>query len=121
MGRIDENGYVYLLDRLNDMIISGGENVYASEVEAALHTHPGVYEAAVIGVPNTRLGEALLAVVVSVPGTELTDEMLISHCRPLIGGYKIPRQYAFIDALPKSALGKILKAKLRELYRSDIS
>ncbi len=121
MGRIDEDGYVYLLDRLNDMIISGGENVYASEVEAALHTHPGVYEAAVIGVPDTRLGEALFAVVVPVPDTELTDEMLISHCRPLIGGYKIPRQYAFIDALPKSALGKILKTKLRELYRSDRS
>ena len=116
MASIDEDGYVYLLDRLKDMIISGGENVYASEVEAALHRHPGVHEATVIGVPDDRLGEALVAVIVPAPGAKLDADELIAHCRLLIGGYKIPRRYAFVDALPKSALGKILKHELRATY-----
>ena len=120
MARIDEKGYVYLLDRLKDLVITGGENVYSSEVEAALHRHPSVSEAAVIGLPDDKLGEALFAVIVLRPDAEapakITDEDLITHCRDLIGGYKIPRQYAFTDALPKSALGKVLKTDLREQY-----
>jgi long-chain acyl-CoA synthetase len=116
MARIDEGGYVYLLDRLKDLVITGGENVYSSEVEAALHRHPAVSEAAIIGLPDDKLGEALFAVIVLRPDTEASEDELISHCRELIGGYKIPRQYAFVEALPKSALGKVLKAELREQY-----
>jgi acyl-CoA synthetase (AMP-forming)/AMP-acid ligase II len=116
MARIDGDGYVYLLDRKKDMVISGGENVYSSEVEAALHRHPSVAEAAVIGLADARLGEALFAVIVLNEGSDVTEEELIDHCRDLIGGYKIPRRYAFVGALPKSALGKVLKADLRNQY-----
>ncbi len=116
MARIDEQGFVYLLDRLKDLVITGGENVYSSEVEAALHRHPAVSEAAIIGIPDEKLGEALFAVIVLRPEEEVSDEDLIAHCRDLIGGYKIPRQYAFVEALPKSALGKVLKAELRAAY-----
>ena len=116
MARIDPDGYVYLLDRLKDMVITGGENVYSSEVEAALNQHPSVSEASVIGIPDEKLGEALFAVVVLHEGKNADEAELIKHCRPLIGGYKIPRQYAFADALPKSALGKPLKGELRKKY-----
>ena len=117
IARIDEEGYVYLLDRLKDLVITGGENVYTSEVEAALHSHPGVSEAAVIGVPDDRMGEALFAVIVPRLQTSLTEDQMIAHCRALIGGYKIPRRYAFVDKLPKSAMGKVLKSDLRVRYR----
>lgn len=117
VARIDRDGFVYLLDRLKDLVITGGENVYTSEIEAALHRHPDVSEAAVIGVPDERMGEALLAVIVARPGTTPTESDLIDHCRPLIGGYKIPRRYRFVDALPKSALGKVLKSDLRDAHR----
>jgi len=116
IARIDEQGYVYLLDRAKDMVISGGMNVYSSEVEAVLHTCPGVHEAAVIGVPDDRLGEALFAVIVAAPGASLDEATIIEHCRSRIGGYKIPRRMAFMDAMPKSAMGKILKTELRALY-----
>ena len=116
LARIDGEGYVYLLDRLKDLIITGGENIYSSEVEAALHRHPQVSEAAIIGVPDEKLGEALFGIIVLRPDAEVTEEELIAHCRELIGGYKIPRRYAFVDALPKSALGKVLKAELRAEY-----
>ena len=116
IARIDEDGYVYLLDRLKDMIITGGENVYSAEVEAALSEHPSVSEAAVIGLPDDKLGEALFGVIVLHAGKKVGENELIEHCRPLIGGYKIPRQYAFVGTLPKSALGKPLKGELREQY-----
>ena len=115
---IDNEGYVYLLDRVKDMVITGGENVYSSEVEAALHQHPAVSEAAVIGVPDDKLGEALFAVIVLRDDMAVDDEELIEHCRPFIGGYKIPRKYVFVEALPKSALGKPLKGELRKTYGS---
>src|SRR5690606_11877399 len=98
------------------MIITGGENVYSSEVEAVLYQHPKVHECAVVGVPDERYGEALLAAVVVAPGQTLTQEELIEHCRGKIGGYKSPRRVAFLDALPKSAMGKILKTELRRTY-----
>ena len=116
IGYRDEYGYFYIVDRKKDMIITGGENVYSSEVEAALHRHTSVSEAAVIGVADDRLGESLFAVIVLRPDAEATPEELISHCRSLIGGFKIPRRYAFVDTLPKSALGKVLKAELRSQY-----
>ena len=116
IARMDEDGYVFLLDRSKDMVITGGENVYTSEVEAALYKHPEIHECAVVGVPDETYGEALLAVVVAVPGKTLSDDVLIAHCRDLIGGYKIPRRYVYLDELPKSAMNKILKHELRATY-----
>ena len=116
MGRLDENGYLYLLDRKRDIVITGGENVYTREVEEVLGQHPGVREVSVVGVPDAEYGEALFAVIVANPSWQPSSDELIEHCRPLIGGYKIPRKLAFVDALPKNALGKVLKQDLRETY-----
>lgn len=119
-GRMDEDGYVSIADRLKDMIITGGENVYPAEVEAALRAHPAVGDAAVIGVPDRRWGESVHAVVVpraAAPGDALRDE-LIAWCRTRLAGYKCPRSLAFIDALPLSAAGKVLKTQLRQALRS---
>lgn len=113
---MDERGYLYLLDRKKDMIITGGEIVFSSEVEAVLYQHPGVHECAVISVPDETYGESLLAAVVPVPGQTLSDQELIVHCRGKIGGYKIPRRYVFLEALPKSAMDKVLKTELRQIY-----
>ena len=122
VGRLDGEGFLYLLDRKRDMIITGGENVWSGEVEAALYRHPDVMEAAVIGVPEETWGEAILAVIVPEPGSDLADggeDALIEHCRRFIGGYKVPRRFRFVDALPKSAMGKPLKAELRRRYRNE--
>jgi acyl-CoA synthetase (AMP-forming)/AMP-acid ligase II len=104
------------MDRMKDTIITGGENVYSSEVEAVLYKHPGVVEAAVIGVPDGKWGEAVFAVIVPVAGRTLTKDEIIQHCRGHIGGYKIPRRMVFVEQLPKSAMGKILKSELRKRY-----
>jgi len=119
VARMDEAGFVYLLDRMKDMVITGGENVYTSEVEAALYKHEQVHECAVVGVPDDKYGEALLAAVVPVPGATLGEEDLIAHCRAHIGGYKIPRRYVFLGELPKSAMNKILKNELRATYGGE--
>ncbi|MDH3234611.1 MAG: AMP-binding protein, partial [Alphaproteobacteria bacterium] len=119
VARMDEAGFVYLLDRMKDMVITGGENVYTSEVEAALYKHEKIHECAVVGVPDDKYGEALLAAVVPVPGATLGEEDLIAHCRALIGGYKIPRRYVFLEELPKSAMNKILKNELRATYGGE--
>ncbi len=119
VARIDEDGYVYLLDRLKDMVITGGENVYSSEVEAVLHRHPAVAEVAVIGVPDQRLGETIMAVIVPKPGTTPTEDDIAQHCRQSLGGYKIPRRFAFVEKLPRSAMGKVLKTELRNTYGRD--
>lgn len=116
IGRLDVRGRLYLLDRKKDMIITGGENVYSLEVEAALYQNPKVHECAVVGVPDEVYGEALLAAVVPAPGETLTDEELIEHCRGRIGSYKIPRRYVFLEELPKSVMNKILKNELRRVY-----
>lgn len=118
VGRIDEYGYVFLMDRKKDMVITGGENVYTSEVEAVLYQHPDVNEAAVIGVPDDKYGEALFAVIVPAPGKMLTVEAILEHCQGKIGRYKIPRQMDFVSEMPKSAMGKILKSELRTMYGS---
>ncbi len=116
VARIDTEGYVYLLDRLKDLVITGGENVYSSEVEAVLHRHPDVAEAVVIGVPDARLGETVMAVIVPKPGTAPSEEAIAQHCRHSLGGYKIPRRFAFVETLPRSAMGKVLKNELRKSY-----
>tara|TARA_B100000686_G_scaffold319330_1_gene369963 strand:- start:237 stop:1784 length:1548 start_codon:yes stop_codon:yes gene_type:complete len=117
VGKMDENGFLYLLDRKKDVIITGGENVYSSEVEAVIYQHENVHECAVVGIPDDVYGEALFAVIVVRPGTSLTVEELITHCRGKIGGFKIPRQAAFVNELPKSAMGKILKTTIRENFK----
>ncbi len=113
-GYMDEDGFVYLVDRLKDMIISGGENVYSAEVENALHRHPAVAECAVIGVPDDEWGERVHAIVRLHPGRSASPEELIAHCRRLIAGYKCPRSVELREApLPLSGAGKILKTELR--------
>ena len=110
----DDHGYLYIVDRAKDMIISGGENVYTTEVENALYAHPDVLEAAVVGVPHETWGEAVHAEVVPRTGTSPTAADLIEHCRGLIGGYKVPRTVTIrTEPLPKSGAGKILKRDLR--------
>ena len=121
IARIDADGYVYLLDRLKDMVISGGENIYTAEIEAVLQQHPAIVEAAVIGVPDATMGEALVACVQRRQGASLTADELIAHCRGKVGGYKIPRRIVFADALPRSAIGKILKTELRRTYGASSS
>jgi len=117
LATIDEENYIYIVDRAKDMIISGGENVYSVEVENALYSHPAVLEAAVIGVPDEQWGEAVHGVVVLKPGGQVTSEELIAHTHTQIAGYKVPRSIEFLpDALPKSGAGKILKRELREKY-----
>lgn len=113
---MDEDGFIYIVDRVKDMIISGGENIYSKEVENAVHAHPAVRECAVIGVPDEKWGEAVLAIVVLKDGQQLTAQALIDHCHALIANYKCPRQVEFRDALPLSGAGKILKNVLREPY-----
>jgi long-chain acyl-CoA synthetase len=116
VGRLDENGFLFLVDRKKDVIITGGENVYSTEVEAALFRHSGVAEAAVIGVPDDKYGEALFAVIAPRAGVTLTAEDVVRHCREHIAGFKIPRHVVFVDALPRTALGKVQKNVLRQTY-----
>lgn len=121
IGRLDEDGFLFLVDRKKDVIITGGENVYSTEVEAAIFRHPGVAEAAVIGVRDDKYGEALLAVVAPRPGVVLEAEDIVRHCREHIAGFKIPRQVVFVDALPRTALGKVQKNVLRQTYGAGAS
>jgi len=116
-GRMDEEGYLYIVDRMKDMIISGGENVYSAEVENAVHQHAAVAECAVIGVPHDKWGEQVHAIVRCHEGESVSAEDLIAHCHELIAGYKCPRSVAFRDdPLPLSGAGKILKTELRKPY-----
>jgi long-chain acyl-CoA synthetase len=110
----DEHYYLYIVGRAGDVIISGGENVYAAEVEAALYAHPDVLEAAVFAVPSTQWGESVHAAVEARPGTSLDEADLDRHCRGLIAGYKVPRSYEFHQALPRTGPGKVDKRDLRE-------
>jgi acyl-CoA synthetase (AMP-forming)/AMP-acid ligase II len=115
-GYFDKEGYLFIHDRVKDMIVSGGENIYPAEVESVLYSHPAVADVAVIGVPDDKWGETVKAIVVVKPGAKATAEELIDHCRDKIAGYKRPRSVDFIDALPRNPTGKILKAVLREPY-----
>jgi long-chain acyl-CoA synthetase len=117
IGYQDAAGYFYILDRLKDMIVTGGENVYSGEVEAVIYQHPSVSEAAVFGIPDPQWGELVMAVVRLKPGTTLTSNELIVHCRRSLGSYKVPRRVEFRETeLPKSGSGKILKRTLRDQY-----
>ena len=118
-GCMDDEGFVFIVDRIKDMIISGGENIYSIEVENAISLISGVVEVAVIGIPDEKWGEAVHAVIVPSPGADLTADDVIAHCRTHIAGYKCPRSVEFRDTpLPLSGAGKVLKRDLREPYLS---
>jgi acyl-CoA synthetase (AMP-forming)/AMP-acid ligase II len=122
MGWLDAEGYLYLADRASHMIISGGVNIYPQEVEAALATHPFVFDAGVIGVPDAEYGEAVKAVVQLKPGVagdDATAAALIAYCRGRLAGYKCPRSVDFVDELPRLPTGKLLKRELRKRYWGD--
>jgi fatty-acyl-CoA synthase len=113
---LDEDGYAYIRDRIKDMIISGGENIYPAEVEDALYGHPAVAECAVIGVPDERWGEAGRAVVVLRPGMSAEPADLLAFLDGKIARYKIPKSVVFTDSLPRTASGKVVKRQLRERF-----
>jgi long-chain acyl-CoA synthetase len=116
-GYLDEDGYLFLTDRIKDMIVSGGENVYPVEVEEALSQHPAVAEVAIIGVPDERWGEAVKALVVRAPAAEVGPEELVAFARERLAGYKLPRSVEFVEDLPRTPSGKVLKRELRDRHR----
>ncbi len=112
----DEDGYIFIVDRAKDMIISGGENIYSTQVEAAIHQHPAVLESAVFGVPDAEWGESVKAVVVLKPGMQATEQDIIAAASEHLASYQKPRSVDFVDSLPKAPTGKILKRELRDPY-----
>ena len=118
--KMDERGYIYIQDRIKDMIVSGGENIYPAEVENALFQHPAVADAAVIGIPSEQWGESVMAFLVLQGEEKPTTEELIEFCRERLAGYKLPRQVELVDVLPRNASGKVLKNQLREPYWEGI-
>lgn len=115
-GMVDEEGYLFIQDRIKDMIISGGENVYPAEVESAVYGHPDIADIAVIGIPDDKWGEAVKAVVVAKPDSGLTEESVIAYAKENIAGFKCPKSVDFIEALPRNPSGKILRRELRAPY-----
>lgn len=115
-GFFDEDGYLYIHDRVKDMIVSGGENVYPAEVENGLFSHPAIADVAVIGVPDDKWGEAVKAIVVLKPGAEASPADIIAYARTQIAGYKIPKTVDYIDTLPRNPSGKVLRRELREPF-----
>ena len=114
MGRMDADGFLYIVDRKKDMVLSGGYNIYSKEVELAILEHPSVLDVAVVGVPDAVYGEAVAAFVELKPGATLTEGELVAHCRDRIAGYKKPRHVRFVGELPRNSVGKVVKYKLRE-------
>jgi len=112
----DDEGYLYICDRKTDMIISGGMNIYPAEIEAALETHPGIYDVAVFGIPSDQWGEAVHATVVQSPGSSLTSEQVTAFAREHLASYKVPRSVDFASELPRTGSGKLLKRQLRAPY-----
>jgi acyl-CoA synthetase (AMP-forming)/AMP-acid ligase II len=120
VGYFHDEGYLYITDRKKDMIVSGGLNIYSKEVENVLLEHPGVLEAAVVGVPDPEWGEAVVACVVPAPGHSPTADELIAFCRERLASYKKPRHIRFLAQLPKNAAGKVLKGELRQWVRKEL-
>ena len=114
LATLDEDGFVYIVDRKKDVIVSGGINVGSLEVEQVIAQHPGVAQVAVIGIPHDRWGEAVHAVVVRRPGTNTDEDEIITWCRDRLASFKKPQSVEFVDALPTNANGKLLKRELRE-------
>ncbi len=118
-GILDDDGYLYIQDRVKDMIVSGGENVYPREIEDVLFTHPAIADAAVIGIPSEQWGEEVKAIVVKKDGCDLSADDILAFCKGKLGGYKRPRSVDFVAALPRNPSGKLLKKDLREPYWKD--
>jgi acyl-CoA synthetase (AMP-forming)/AMP-acid ligase II len=116
MGYYDERGFLYIVDRKKDMIVSGGENIYPREVEEILYQHPSVKEVAIIGIPDPYWVEKVHAVVVLKEGTSVTSDELIDFCKKRIARYKAPKSVEFVESLPKTPSGKVLKRELREKH-----
>jgi acyl-CoA synthetase (AMP-forming)/AMP-acid ligase II len=115
-GLMDEDGYVYVRDRVKDMIVSGGENIYPAEVESAMYGHPAIAEVAVIAVPDPKWGEAVKAIVVLKPNSQPDAKAILDFTRTRIAGYKVPKTIDFVDVLPKNGTGKVLKRELRKPF-----
>ncbi len=118
IGKVDDDGYVYIVDRKKDMIIAGGYNIYPRDIDEVLFEHPKVLEACAVGVPHAYRGETVKAFVVAKPGETLTEEELDTYCRENLAAYKVPKAYEFMDSLPKSTVGKVLRRELREMERN---
>ncbi|RLB36634.1 MAG: acyl-CoA synthetase, partial [Deltaproteobacteria bacterium] len=114
LGRVDEEGFLYIVDRKKDMIITGGENIFPREIEEVLYAHPKILEAAVIGLPDPQWGERVHAVVVLKEGQQMTEEEVIDYCKANLASFKKPKSVEFVDLLPRSAAGKVLKRVLRD-------
>ena len=116
-GYLDDGGYLFIVDRVKDMVVTGGENVFTTEVENAVISHEAVQDVAVIGIPHAEWGEAVHAIVILHPGQDVTEEQLLDHCRERIAGYKLPKGITFREEpLPLSGAGKVLKTELRKPY-----
>ena len=116
LARMDEEGFLYVVDRKKDMIISGGENIYPAEVEAVLYQHAKILDAAVIGYPDAQWGESICAIIVVRPSETLTPEEVVEFTKGKFAGYKKPRQVVFVEALPRNPSGKVLKTVLHQEY-----
>ena len=115
VGYVDEEGYIFITDRIKDLIIKGGYNVYPSEIEGYIETHPGVAEVSVIGIPDQKYGEEVMAFVVKQPGQEFNEDDVIAFTKDKMTPYKAPSKVKFVEGLPKSLVGKVLKKELRKL------
>jgi len=116
LGKVDEEGYLYLVDRKKDMICSGGVNIYPSDIEAILLSHPGILESAAIGVPDPKWGEAVKAIVVLREGQAVSEKELIQYCRANLAGYQVPKSVELVQSLPRNPSGKVLRKELRAPY-----
>jgi malonyl-CoA/methylmalonyl-CoA synthetase len=121
VGRIDADGYVHLVGRAKDLIITGGFNVYPAEVEGHLDKLPGVVESAVVGVPHADFGEGVLGIVVTLGGKALDEAALIQQLKLTIAGFKVPKRLIFVDDLPRNAMGKVQKNVLRQRHEDALS
>ena len=117
LARVDEDGYIYIVGRAKDLVISGGFNVYPKEVEAEIDALDGVLESAVFGIQHADFGEAVTAVVVARPGATLSEAAILSALGPRLAKFKTPKQIVFVNSLPRNAMGKVQKAALREAYK----
>ena len=115
LGCMDEDGFFYVVDRIKDMIVAGGYNIYPREIEEVLFRHPAILEASVIGIPSEYRGETVKAFIVLKRGATATEDSIIAFCRKDLAAYKVPKSIEFVDELPKSLIGKVLRRKLREL------
>jgi len=115
IGKLDENGYFYIVDRKKDMIIAGGYNIYPRDIDEVLFEHPQIVEACAVGIPDEYRGETVKAFVVLKSGASLTEEEIINYCKDKLAKYKVPKMIEFIDELPKSGVGKILRKELRQM------